>query len=155
MKKIFLFLALLLVSSKGWSAVPAPRADSGDPLATIDFVGADTFVMDASYTTGAVVASSASVIVYGVTANNAAIGDYLVFRSTNLGATTIVSTTTLVYVSTSALFAAGGSAGANSTFSYKFPVPFKMTNGMSLKLNATVAAPGNWTIFYRKVRATE
>lgn len=155
MKKLFLFFALLLATQGVRASIPAPRADNGDVLPTIDWVGADVCVIDAVATTAPLVCSSASVVIYGIIASNAAIGDYATFRSTNLAATTIVSTSAIVYVSTNGFNAFGAGAGLASSFVYKFPVPIKMTNGLNVKLSATVAAPGNWTVLYRKVRASE
>lgn len=154
MRKLGLLLIALLIPFAAGASLNTPKDNKGYTVPTIDLVGAEAGLITNANGTNSLIISSGSLIVYGFTASNAAIGDYITLRSTNITGVS-VATKTVVYVSTMSYGSSSASAGTNSTYWFKFPVPLKFTDGLNAKLSATVSNPGSWTIYYRKASATE
>jgi len=154
MKKLALFLGIMLVAGLGFGAVNAPLNTTGDQLNSIDWVGADTCNID--YSTAAfvpILCEDEAVVVYGVVITSAPTTTFIVMRDTSVATINAVAATkTIVGAATY-----GGSAMAvNVTHTVKFPVPIKFNYGLSVNVSATPTIGGSvWTILYRKRSATE
>lgn len=152
MKKVFLFLLSVLAVSLSYGAVNAPKDTKGESLDTIDWIGALPCNIDASTGTqpalcGAINITKRKYVVYGVMYSGIPVSNYLVFRDTNTANTTS-STAAVVFASSSTQFA----GGTSTTGFFKFPVPLRFTNGVSVNVNVAPASGlERWTIFYRPV----
>lgn len=151
-KLIALFLSVIVFSSSVRAAVNAPRAGNGDPLPTIDWIGADTAQLDAANTTLPTVIATGSAIVYGIIVSSVQFGSYMIFRDSGT-ANVQSATSTIIFHSSQAVSVPAGNAGSNLTHYYKFPVPIKFNNGVCVNLSATVGSSGGvgtWTVLLRQ-----
>lgn len=148
MTKFFLLMGLMLgVASISNAAVRAPKDVNGNPLATLDFVGADTCRLTVADTTVAKVCFAGPGIVYGVgfTATNST--NYVVIADS---ITTTGTTLMNVLAETSEV-----DEGILTTLFQNFPAPMKFVTGLVIRANATIDTAGEVVVFYRKLHATE
>lgn len=152
MKKLLLLVSLLFgMSLKTWAAVGAPRDSIGFPLDTIDWVGAIPCNIGTSTGTNSVLCGSGRIVVYGVIASSVPTTDFLVMRDTATANQTS-STATIVFAN-----GTGASATGVATQTFKFPVPMKFSNGLSINAIPAPTSPNGpgWTVLYRPLAATE
>lgn len=146
MKKLFLFLMVgFLLASVTSAGVRVPLDTKGNSLNTVDWIGATPCNIDIATGTVAVGCGTAGpAIVYGIIASSIAATNFVVFRdSATPNATS--STATIVY----AAGTGSNSSGSNTTQFFKFPVPLKFSNGISINANAAPVVGAVWTILYR------
>lgn len=154
MKKIFwLFVLALALPSFVHAAVNAPRDAKGKVLSTVDWVGAIPCGIDSSTGTNVVLCGGTGRnAVYGVIISSIPSTDYLVFRDSATANTSSSIAATVIANGSDA-----NATGASTTLFFKFPVPLKFTNGISVNASAAPASStrGRWTILYRPLAATE